>query len=334
MFMRIVAFGVHGYDRPVLEEANAKRSYEIEYLDVCLNRKTVGLAQGFDVVSATAGDILDALVLGALKKGGTNLIALRAAGFNNVDLTAAKSLEIRVVRVPQYSPYAVAEFATALLLALNRNLQKSFYRIRDLNFSLDGLVGFDLHGKTVGVFGTGKIGSVFTKIMGGFGCQVLAFDPTPNPELAGSKYVKYTTPDEIYARADIISLHVPLKDATRHLLDAAAFAKMKPNVLIINTGRGGLIDTKALVAALKRKTIGGAALDVYEEEEGVYNEDHSGSGIDDDLLARLLTFPNVLMTSHQGFLTKEALHNIAETTFENIDQFKRGEVLTNEIISE
>lgn len=329
--MKIIAFGVHAYDRPVLEEANSKRAYSIEYLDFCLNQKTVGLVQGFDVVAATAADKLDEIVLNSLKASGVKLIALRSAGFNNVDLLVAKSLGLSVVRVPQYSPYAVAEFATALLLALNRNLQKSFHRVRDLNFSLDGLVGFDLHGKTVGVFGTGRIGSVFAKIMGGFGCKVLAYDPIANQELIDTNYVSYKTPEEIYASADIISLHVPLSKQTHHLLNEAAFAKMKPSVILINTGRGGLIDTKALVLALKSKKIGGAALDVYEEEEGIYNEDHSGSGIDDDVLARLLTFPNVLITSHQGFLTKEALHNIAETTFENIDEFSRGAKLTNEI---
>jgi D-lactate dehydrogenase len=329
--MKIAAFSVHGYDRPVLEEANVKRDYNVEYFGVCLNQKTAGLARSFDVVTATAADTLDAAVLRSLKEGGVKLIALRSAGYNNIDLPMAKSLDIRVVRVPEYSPYAVAEFATALLLALNRNLQKSFHRTRDLNFSLDGLVGFDLHGKTVGVFGTGRIGSVFAKIMGGFGCHVLAYDQNPNQELIDCKWVSYKTPEEIYANADIISLHVPLSSETHHLLNEAAFSKMKPSVLIINTGRGGLIDSQALVSALKNQSIGGAALDVYEEEEGVFNEDHSVSGIADDLLARLLTFPNVLITSHQGFLTKEALHNIAETTFESIDEFKRGESLKNEI---
>jgi D-lactate dehydrogenase len=329
--MKIAAFGVHGYDRPVLIAANAKRAYPIEFFEFCLDEKTVGLVRGFDVVAATVSDTINEQVLRSLKENGVKLIALRSAGYNNVDLKTASSLGIAVTRVPQYSPYSVAEFATALLLALNRNLNQSFYRVRDLNFSLDGLVGFDLHGKTVGVFGTGKIGSVFTRIMGGFGCKVLAYDPKPSKELADCKWVTYAEPDEIYAKSDIISLHAPLSAQTRHLLNEAAFSKMKPSVLIINTGRGGLIDTKALVSCLKKKSIGGAALDVYEEEEGIYNEDHSGSGIDDDLLARLLTFPNVIMTSHQGFLTKEALHNIAETTFESIDELKQGAALTNEI---
>lgn len=234
---------------------------------------------------------------------------------------------LTVARVPEYSPYAVAEFATGLLLALNRKIHKAYNRVHEMNFSLEGLVGFDLHGKTAGVLGTGRIGRAFAQIMRGFGCEVIAFDTAPSKEWAQSFGVRYVGKDELYRASDFISLHVPLNPDTRHIIDEAAFARMKPCVILINTGRGGLIDTRALIKVLKRRAIGGACLDVYEEEAGIFFNDLSEKGVDDDELARLLTFPNVLVTSHQAFLTREALANIAETTVANITKFERGEDL-------
>jgi len=236
-----------------------------------------------------------------------------------------------VVRVPAYSPYAVAEHAVCLLLALNRKIHRAYIRVRDLNFSLDGLVGFDIHGKTVGIVGTGKIGEAFARIMRGFGCRIIAFDLSPNERLVSEKLVEYRSIDELYQEADIISLHVPLTADTRHIIDACAISRMKKGAVIINTGRGRLIDTKAMIDALKTGHLGGAGLDVYEEEEGIFFFDLSNTGLQDDTLARLLTFPNVLVTAHQAFLTHEALHEIAETTIRNISQFENEQLLDNEI---
>jgi D-lactate dehydrogenase len=261
------------------------------------------------------------------------LAALRSAGFNHVDLPAARAAGIRVVRVPEYSPYAVAEHAVALLLALNRKIHRAFNRVREANFSLDGLVGFDLHGKTAGLIGTGRIGAVMATILHGFGCHLLAADPRPDTALAGALGLRYVDAQDLYRQADVISLHVPLTAATRHMIDAGALASMKPGVVLINTGRGALIDTRALIDALKTGRVGAAGLDVYEEEERVFFRDLSDHVLQDDVLARLLTFPNVLITAHQGFLTREALHNIAETTLASIHAFERGEPLVNEVAS-
>lgn len=258
-------------------------------------------------------------------------MALRSAGFNHVDLTAAARLGLTVVRVPEYSPYAVAEHAVALMLTLNRKTHRAFNRVREGNFSLDGLVGFDLHGKSVGVIGTGKIGRVLLRILHGFGCRLLAFDLTPHAAIAAELGVTYLPLADLFRTADIISLHVPLTADTRHLIDAKALALMKPGVMLINTGRGALIETRALINALKSGHVGAAGLDVYEEEEAVFFRDHSGEVLQDDALARLLTFPNTLVTSHQGFLTHEALANIAETTLANCGAFERDEPLTNEV---
>lgn len=259
------------------------------------------------------------------------LVALRSAGFNHVDLEAAARLGLRVVRVPEYSPYAVAEHTVALVLALNRKIHRAYARVREANFSLDGLVGFDLHGKTVGVVGAGRIGAVMLRIMHGFGCRLLAHDLASSDALVRDLGVCYVDLAELFEQSDIISLHVPLTPTTRHLIDARALGLMKRDVLLINTGRGALIDTRALVAALKQGAIGGAGLDVYEEEEGVFFHDLSNQVLQDDVLARLLTFPNTLITSHQGFLTREALDNIADTTLASLTAFERREPLAHEV---
>ncbi len=328
--MKVALFDAHHFERKSFDSANTKFAHGLTYLELRLTPETAKLAAGFPCVCAFTNDRLNHETLNILKSGGTQLIALRSAGFNNIDLAAAKQLNIQVVRVPAYSPYAVAEHAVALLLALNRKTCKAHSRVQDLNFSLEGLVGFDLHGKTVGIIGTGRIGAVMAKIMHGFGCNVLAFDPIPNPELEtiGARYV---TLNELYLKSDIISLHAPLTPATRHLIDEAALKQMKPGIYIINTSRGALINTKALVTALKSAHVGAAGLDVYEEEETVFFQDLSEQVLQDDVLARLLTFPNVLITSHQGFLTHEALTNIAETTLKNIEDYEKGRPLVNEV---
>jgi D-lactate dehydrogenase len=296
-----------------------------------LTRQTAGLSAGFDVVCAFVNDRLDAEVLMALQHAGVRLVALRSAGYNHVDLEAAARLGLPVVRVPEYSPHAVAEHAVALLLTLNRKIHRAHARVREGNFSLEGLMGFDLYGKTCGIVGTGRIGQVLARILHGFGCRLLAHDPRPNDPFATDLGLRYVDLSELYAASDIISLHVPLTPATHHLIDATALQTMKPGVMIVNTGRGALIDTKALIDALKAGHVGSAALDVYEEEEGIFFHDLSDRVLQDDVLARLLTFPNVLVTSHQAFLTVEAMQNIAETTLENIRSFDRGEPLRNEV---
>jgi D-lactate dehydrogenase len=258
-------------------------------------------------------------------------VALRSAGYNHVDLRAASALGLPVVRVPEYSPYAVAEHAVALLLTLNRKIHRAYNRVREANFSLDGLVGFDLHDKVVGLVGTGRIGRVMATIVRGFGCRLLAMDPQPDPVFAQQLSLRYVSLQELYRESDIVSLHVPLTPSTRHLIDAEALQTMKRGVVLINTGRGALIDTRALIEALKSEHVGAAGLDVYEEEEKVFFRDLSDRVLQDDVLARLLTFPNVLITSHQAFLTREALANIAETTLANIATFERGDPLQNEV---
>jgi D-lactate dehydrogenase len=276
-------------------------------------------------------DHLDRETLNGLHDNGVRLIALRSAGFNHVDLRSAADLRLPVVRVPEYSPHAVAEHAVALMLSLNRKIHRAFNRVREANFSLDGLVGYDLYGKTVGVVGTGRIGMVMAQIMKGFGCRVIATDLQPKSAWAESLQVSYVDLQTLYRDSDVVSLHVPLTPSTKHLVDAAALAAMKQGVMLINTGRGALIDTRALIDALKSGHVGAAGLDVYEEEEGIFFRNLSDQVLQDDVLARLLTFPNVLVTSHQAFLTREALANIAETTLANVDAFERGEPLANEI---
>lgn len=329
--MRLAIFDTHRYDQAAFEEANRAFSHELYFFEPRLTAKTAKLAEGFSAVCSFVNDCLDRPALKELQEGGVKLIALRSAGFNHVDLAAAVELGLRVVRVPEYSPHAVAEHALALILALNRKVHRSYNRVRELNFSLDGLVGFDLFGKTVGVVGSGRIGACFARIMRGLGCHLLIYDLHPDPTLARACDARYVSLPELLKEADIISLHIPLTPSTRYLLDAQAFASMKPGVMLINTGRGGLIDSRALIEALKKGIIGYAGLDVYEEEEGVFFQDLSEAGLKDDILARLLTFPNVLVTSHQAFLTREALHKIASTTLESAKDFETGRPLVNEL---
>lgn len=329
--MRMAVFGTHEFDRAALDRANTQYHHELVYFEPTLSALTAALARGFPAVCAFVHDCLDAATLEELKAGGTSLVAMRCAGFNNVDLPVAEKLAIRVVRVAEYSPYAVAEHAMALLQALNRKLPRAYNRVRDGNFSLDGLVGFDLHGKTVGIIGLGKIGGVFARIAHGFGCRLLGYDVRQDDKLAAETGLHYVELDQIYAEADAISLHVPLFPKTFHMINRDTLAAMKRDALLINTSRGALINAHDLVDALKAGVIGGAALDVYEEEEVVFFRDLSGQVLQDDVLARLLTFPNVIVTAHQAFLTREALHNIAETTLGNLARFAAGQELVNEL---
>lgn len=327
--MKVAFFDTHPFEKDRFEVINRQAGHAISYFDNRLTSKTARLASGYPAVCCFANDKLDKETLKILKQEGVSLVALRSAGFNHVDLKVATELGLTVVRVPAYSPYSVAEHATALILSLNRHIHRAYQRVREGNFSLVGLVGFDLHRKTVGVIGTGRIGSAFIDIMLGFGCRVLAFDLHPDKALTNK--IQYVPLDTLYQEADIISLHVPLNPQTRHLIDSGAISKMKKGVMLINTGRGALIDTQALIQALKTGHIGFAGLDVYEEEEGIFFEDLSNEVLQDDHLARLLTFPNVLVTSHQGFLTEEALTNIAQTTLQNISDFESHKPLVNEV---
>jgi len=334
--MNVAMFDTHRYDRDSFEAANRDGGFAhaITFLEPRLTRDTAALARGHAAVCSFVNDHLDAATLSTLQEGGTRLVALRSAGYNHVDLAAASRLGLPVVRVPEYSPYAVAEHAVALVLCLNRKLHRAHARVREWNFSLEGLVGFDLHGKTVGLIGTGRIGQVAARIFRGFGCRVLAFDARPNDALAAELGVRYVQLPELYRESDVISLHVPLTPATRHLVGSEALVAMKRGALLVNTGRGALIDSLALIDALKHGHLGGAGLDVYEEEEGVFFHDLSNQVLQDDTLARLLTFPNVLVTSHQAFLTREALANIARVTLENVAAFERGLPLVNEVRAE
>jgi D-lactate dehydrogenase len=331
--MKLAVFDTHEYDRTALGEANKAAGHDLHFFKPSLCAETASLARGYRGVCIFVHDVLDEPTLRALKEGGTELVALRCAGFNNADIAAAARLGLRVVRVPEYSPYAVAEHAMALLLALNRKLVRAHNRVRDGNFSLDGLVGFDLHGKTVGIIGLGKIGGVFARIARGFGCRLLGYDVKPDANLAAETGLTYVSPEQIYAEADVISLHVPLFPGTLHLINRETLARMKPGVILINTSRGALINASDLVEALKSGALGGAALDVYEEEEQFFFRDLSGQVLQDDILARLLGCPNVLITSHQGFLTREALRNIAETTLGNVTAFAEGRPLRHELTS-
>jgi D-lactate dehydrogenase len=326
--MRLALFDTHRFDRTAFEAANAGFGHEITFLEPRLTAATAQLAGGFPAVCPFVNDRLDAAALEVLQQGGTSLVALRSAGYNHVDLAAAARLGLKVTRVPEYSPYAVAEHAAALVLTLVRNIHRAHVRVREGNFSLEGLVGFDLHGKTVGLVGLGRIGTVAARIFAGFGCTVLGHDVRADAAPPGVRQVPLA---ELYATSDLISLHLPLTPATHHMVDAAALASMKRGVILVNTGRGALIDSRALIEALKSGHLGGAALDVYEEEEGVFFRDLSDRVLQDDVLARLLTFPNVLVTSHQGFLTREALAAIATTTLASVRAFERGEPLVNEV---
>lgn len=307
------------------EKANQPNNFTLSYFTEGLSVKTTGLAKGCDVVCCFVNDQLDAEVLKQLKADGVKLIALRCAGFNQVDVDVAKKLKMPVVRVPAYSPYSVAEHAVGMVLALNRKYHRSYLRSIEHNFSLDGLMGFDLHGKTVGIIGTGKIGLVFAKIMQGFGCQLLGYDVNENPECLALG-LQYCDKEELFSQSDIISLHCPLTPDTYHLINDVTLKSLKQGVMLINTSRGGLIDTKAVINALKKQQIGSLAIDVYEEEADIFFENLSDKIIQDDVFSRLLTFPNVLVTGHQAFFTKEAMTNIAHTTLENIKAFSLGNI--------
>lgn len=317
--MKLAFFDCKSYDIPGFDKYLAPAGIKVKYFEPNLNIDTVSLAAGFDAVCVFVNDTVDAAVVDRLSELGVKMIALRCAGFNNVDIKACQG-KLGVFRVPAYSPYAVAEHAMALLLTINRRTHKAYNRTRDFNFSLQGLAGFDLHGKTVGIIGTGKIGRVFADICRGFGMQILAYDPYPNPN-AGLTYVDLP---ELFRKSDIISLHCPLTEATRHLIDEKSIALMKSTVTIINTSRGGLINTDDLIRGLKDKKVGAACLDVYEEEGDFFYEDFSGHIVRDDKLVRLISMPNVIVTSHQAFLTEEALDNIAATTVNNIVKFFAG----------
>lgn len=318
--MKLAFFDAKPYDKPGFDAHAAGTGLEIKYFETKLNEDTASLARGFDGVCVFVNDTVNAKVVETLYKEGVRVVALRCAGFNNVDTRACFG-KLHVFRVPAYSPYAVAEHAMALLLTVNRHTNKAYIRTRDFNFSLSGLTGFDLHGKTVGVVGTGKIGRIFADICKGFGMRVLAYDKFPNPS-AGLDYVELT---ELLEQSDVISLHCPLTDETRHMINAAAIEKMKPGAVLVNTSRGGLVDTEALIEGLKSRKVGAACLDVYEEEGDLFYEDCSEEIVADDTLVRLISMPNVIVTSHQAFLTKEALNNIAATTVDNLMKFERGE---------
>lgn len=328
--MHIIFFSSKAYDRRFFEAANEDFGYDLEFQESHLNAGTVSLAQGAEVVCAFVNDTLDQEVLETLHEGGTRLIALRCSGFNQVDLKAVDRLELEVVRVPAYSPHAVAEHTLALLLALNRKVHRAHNRIREGNFSLEGLLGIDLFGLTAGVVGTGKIGANVTRIFQGFGCQVIAYDPYPNEECRKSG-VDYVELEKLFSQSDIISLHCPLNPESHHLIDEAALNSMKPGVLVINTSRGGLLDARAAIEALKSGHLGGLGIDVYEEEGDLFFEDLSGQVIQDDVFARLTTFPNVLITGHQAFFTREALQNIAHTTLQNIKDFQEDGECDNRV---
>ncbi len=328
--MKVTFFGTQPYDRESFDRINRDLGIEISYHRSHLNRRNVPLAQGADAVCIFVNDTADAATIDALAAYGVRLIALRCAGFNNVDLAAAQRRGIPVVRVPAYSPHAVAEHAVALMLALNRKTHRAYWRTRDGNFALHGLLGFDMAGKTAGLVGTGRIARALIGILRGFDMRILAYDPFPDREYAAAAGFEYVELDELYRRAEIISLHCPLNDRTRYLIDRQAIERMKPGVMLINTGRGQLIRTEALIEALKEKRVGAAGLDVYEEEAGYFYEDTSDAVMNDDVLARLLSFNNVIVTSHQGFFTREALDNIALTTLRNIRAFEREHRVENE----
>ena len=332
--MRVAVFSTKPYDQRYLGAAARDSGHQLDFFEARLNCDHIRLAAGYPAVCVFVHDELDAQVLQALADRGTRFVALRAAGFNNVDLAVARAVGIRVGRVPAYSPYAVAEHAVALILSLVRRTHRAYNRVREGNFALDGLLGYDLHGRSVGIVGGGRIGTVFARIMSGFGCRLLAYDPYPSEEMRslGARYVDLPG---LFAESDIIALHAPLTQATHHLVDRETLALVKPGVMIVNTSRGGLIDTEAAIEALKDGRIGYLGLDVYEEEDALgFFQDQSQDIIQDDTFARLLTFPNVLITAHQGFFTEEALQNIAATTMANLTAFERDGAPLHEVSAE
>lgn len=327
--MQVAVYSAHKFEKSFLE--TACHGHTLRFLETRLTPDTVLLAKGCDAVSIFVNDDGSAPVLRMLENIGIRYVALRSAGFNHVDVNEAKALGIRLARVPEYSPAAIAEHTVALMLVLNRKLIKAHNRVRDLNFSLDGLTGFDMVGKTVGILGTGKIGRVVTRIMHGFGCKILAYDPYVDHELEKQYGVQYTDAMTLFRQSDIITLHLPLTPESKYIINKEAIDAMKPGVMLINTSRGGLVDTKEVIVGLKSGKIGSFGIDVYEEEGGLFFEDHSDSILQDDVIARLMTFQNVMITSHQAFLTHEALTNIAETTADNLDCWSKGETPEGEI---
>lgn len=330
----VVFYDVKQYSRQSFEDQN-ENGLTFKFMQMRLSEESAFLAQGAKAICIFVNDDASEPVVRILAKIGVEVIALRCAGYNNVDLDACREHGISVVRVPAYSPHAVAEHAVALIMTLNRKIHRAHNRVREGNFSLDGLVGFDMFKRTVGVIGTGKIGTAFAKILNGFGCRILAYDKYENDELKELANFQYVPLEELFAQSEIISLHAPLLPETKYMINEESIAAMKSGVLIINTSRGGLIDTRALIDGLKNRKVGGAGLDVYEEESDYFFEDYSGMIITDDILARLLTFNNVVVTSHQAFLTREALSNIAETTVGNLLEYRRGkhgEELSNSVL--
>lgn len=328
--MKIAFFDTKPYDKEIFEQVNQKFGYEIKYFKNHLSPESSLMAAGYDVVCVFVNDLVSEEVVNKLYEGGTRMIALRCSGFNNVDLKAAYS-KIKITRVPAYSPNAIAEHTVALMLTLNRKIHRAYFRTRDANFSLQGLMGFDMYGKTAGVIGSGKIGKVLMQILKGFGMRVLAYDPYPDYTFAEQNKVEYVSLNDLFGNSDIISLNCPLTTETQYIINERSISLMKPGVMLINTGRGKLIETRSLIEALKNGKVGAAGLDVYEEESEYFFEDLSNRVLTDDVLARLLTFNNVIITSHQGFFTYEALSNIAHTTFENIKDFEDSQPLKNEI---
>ncbi len=329
--MRVAVFDIHKFEKGFLEETFLG-VHELRFIEAKLDLHSAQYAKGCDAVVVFIHDDVSGENLKILKEMGVRFLVTRSAGFNHIDLKTAKSLDIKVANVPDYSPYAVAEHAIALILALNRKLIRAHHRLMDLNFSLNGLVGFDMHGKTVGIIGLGKIGRVVAKILSGFGCSLLAYDLIRDTQLEKENGIFFTDLDDLYRRSDIITLHVPLNSQTRYLINAQSIQKMKRGVMLINTGRGGLVNTREVIQGIKSGQLGYLGLDVYEEENNLFFEDRSEDILQDDIIARLMTFPNVLITSHQAFLTREALKNIARTTLENLNCFESGKKCHNQLV--
>jgi D-lactate dehydrogenase len=328
--MKVAVFSARRYDKTLLKQANEQAGHTLLFLEDRLTVATAPLAEGCGAVCVFVNDTVDADVLALLAAQGTRLVATRSTGYNQIDTAAAERLGIAVVRVTDYSPYSVAEFAVGLLLAVNRKIARASVRTREGNFDLDGLMGFDLHGKTVGVIGTGKIGTIFARIMAGFGCTVVGYDRYPSAafEALGGRYVEV---DELLACSDVVSLHCPLTDETRHIVNAESLARAKRGSVLVNTSRGGLVDTEAAVEALKTGQLGGLAIDVYEQEANLFFQDLSSTIICDDVIQRLVSFPNVIVTGHQAFFTVEAIGQIMRTTIDSISAFERGEALVNRV---
>lgn len=328
--MKVAVFNAKQYDKDFFSEANVQTKHELVFFESRLSEQTVRLAEGFEAVCVFTNDIVNAAVIQSLSKLKIRLIALRCAGYNNIDLEATEKMDIAVVRVPAYSPYAVAEHALALVMALNRKTHRAYNRVREGNFSLEGLMGYDLHGRTVGIVGTGKIGLCVAQIFKGIGCHLLAYDPHPPEEgiAIGIEFVDFKT---LLNQSDIITLHCPLNEKNIHLINESALLDMKDGVMLINTGRGGLLDTRAAIDALKSGKIGALGLDVYEEEMDLFFQDRSETIIQDDIFSRLLTFPNVIVTGHQAFFTQEAMSNIAKVTLDNIRDFEKGLTCANQV---